>query len=39
MWVASRLDYPVSPKLAWPLLALSMALLTAALIMPEYNGR
>ena len=38
MWVASRVDYHVYHKLAWPLLALSMVLLTAVLFMPEYNG-
>ena len=38
MWVASRVDYHVYHKLAWPLLALSIVLLTAVLFMPEYNG-
>ena len=38
MWVASRVDYHIYHKLAWPLLALSMVLLTAVLFMPEYNG-
>ena len=38
MWVASRVDYHVYHKLAWPLLALSMVLLTAVLFMPEYNA-
>ena len=38
MWMASRVDYHVYHKLAWPLLALSMVLLTAVLFMPEYNG-
>ena len=38
MWVASRVDYHIYHKLAWPLLALSMVLLTAVLFMSEYNG-
>ena len=39
MWVASRVDYHIYHKLAWPLLALSLLLLLAAvLFMPEYNG-
>ncbi len=38
MWLASRIDYHVFHKLAWPLLALSLILLTAVLFMPEYNG-
>ena len=38
MWVASRVDYHIYHKLAWPLLALSIVLLTAVLFMPEYNG-
>ena len=38
MWAASRVDYHVYHKLAWPLLGLSMVLLTAVLFMPEYNG-
>ena len=38
MWMASRVDYHIYHKLAWPLLALSMVLLTAVLFMPEYNG-
>ena len=38
MWAASRVDYHIYHKLAWPLLALSMVLLTAVLFMPEYNG-
>ena len=38
MWVASRVDYHVYHKLAWPLLALSLGLLSAVLFMPEYNG-
>lgn len=38
MWTASRVDYHIYHKLAWPLLALSLVLLTAVLFMPEYNG-
>jgi len=38
MWAASRVDYHIYHKLAWPLLGLSMVLLTAVLFMPEYNG-
>ena len=38
MWMASRVDYHIYHKLAWPLLALSLVLLTAVLFMPEYNG-
>ena len=35
MWMASRVDYHIYHKLAWPL---SLVLLTAVLFMPEYNG-
>ena len=38
MWMASRVDYHIYHKLAWPLLTLSLVLLTAVLFMPEYNG-
>ncbi len=38
MWAASRVDYHVFHKLAWPLLGLSVALLVVVLFMPEYNG-
>ena len=38
MWTASRVDYHIYHKLAWPLLALSLVLLTAVLFMPEYNA-
>ena len=38
MWVASRVDYHIYHKLAWPLLALSLVLLVVVLFMPEYNG-
>lgn len=38
MWGASRVDYHIYYKLAWPLLGLSLALLVVVLFMPEYNG-
>jgi len=38
MWLASRVDYHIFHKLAWPLMALSLVLLAAVLFMPEYNG-
>ena len=38
MWLASRVDYHLYHKLAWPVLGVSLALLTAVLFMPEYNG-
>ena len=38
LWLASRVDYHLFHKLAWPLLALSLVLLAAVLFMPEYNG-
>ena len=38
MWLASRVDYHIFHKLAWPLLGLSLILLVAVLFMPEYNG-
>ena len=38
MGLASRVDYHLFHKLAWPLLALSLVLLAAVLFMPEYNG-
>ena len=38
MWLASRIDYHIFHKLAWPLLGLSLILLAAVLFMPEYNG-
>ena len=38
MWLASRVDYHIYHKLAWPLLGLSLVLLAAVLFMPEYNG-
>ena len=38
MWLASRVDYHLYHKLAWPLLGLSLLLLAVVLFMPEYNG-
>ena len=38
LWVASRVDYHIFHRLAWPLLALSVVLLAVVLFMPEYNG-
>ena len=38
MGLASRVDYHIFHKLAWPLLGVSLLLLTAVLFMPEYNG-
>ncbi len=38
MWAASRVDYHIYHKLAWPLLAISLVLLVVVLFMPEYNG-
>ena len=38
MWLASRVDYHIFHKLAWPLLGLSLILLAVVLFMPEYNG-
>ena len=38
MWAASRVDYHIFHKLAWPLLGLSAVLLVVVLFMPEYNG-
>ena len=38
MWLASRVDYHIYHKLAWPVLGVSLVLLTAVLFMPEYNG-
>lgn len=38
MWAASRVDYHLYHKLAWPLLGISLLLLVAVLFMPEYNG-
>ncbi len=38
MYAASRVDYHIFHKLAWPLLGLSVVLLVIVLFMPEYNG-
>ena len=38
MWLASRVDYHIYHKLAWPLLGVSLVLLVIVLFMPEYNG-
>lgn len=38
MYMASRIDYHIWHKLAWPLLGISLALLVIVLFMPEYNG-
>lgn len=38
MWLASRVDYHILHKLAWPVLGLSLVLLVVVLFMPEYNG-
>ena len=38
LWAASRVDYHVYHRLAWPLLGLSLVLLAVVLFMPEYNG-
>ena len=38
LWAASRVAYHIYHRLAWPLLGLSLVLLTVVLFMPEYNG-
>lgn len=38
MGIASRVDYHIFHKLAWPMLGLSLVLLVLVLFMPEYNG-
>ena len=38
MWLASRVDYHIYHKLAWPVLGVSLVLLVLVLFMPEYNG-
>ena len=38
MYAASRVDYHIYHKLAWPMLGLSLVLLVVVLFMPEYNG-
>ena len=37
MYAASLVDYHIWHRLAWPVLALSLALLTVVLFMPEYR--
>ena len=38
MYIASRVDYHIFHRLAWPLMALTIALLIIVLFMPELNG-
>lgn len=38
MYAASLVDYHIWHKLAWPLMGVSLVLLTIVLFMPEYNG-
>ena len=38
MYAASLVDYHVWHRLAWPMLGISLLLLTIVLFMPEYNG-
>ena len=38
LWAASRVDYHIYHRLAWPLLGLSLVLLAVVLFMPEYYG-
>ncbi len=38
MYAASRVDYHVYHKLAWPVLGVALVLLAVVLVMPEYNG-
>ena len=38
LWAASRVDYHIYHRLAWPLLGLSLVLLAVVLFMPKYNG-
>ncbi len=38
LWAASRVDYHIYHRLAWPLLGISLVLLAVVLFMPEYNG-
>ena len=38
MYGASFIDYHVWHKLAWPMMGISLVLLTIVLFMPEYNG-
>ncbi|MCI2047235.1 MAG: putative lipid II flippase FtsW [Faecalibacterium sp.] len=38
MYIASRVDYHIFHKFAWPLMLISVVLLAVVLVMPEYNG-
>ncbi len=38
MYAASFIDYHIWHKLAWPMMGVSLELLTIVLFMPEYNG-
>ncbi len=38
MYAASFIDYHIWHKLAWPMMGVSLVLLTIVLFMPEYNG-
>lgn len=38
LYLASRVDYHIYHKLAWPMLGVSLVLLVVVLFMPEYNG-
>ncbi len=38
MYGASFIDYHIWHKLAWPMMGISLVLLTIVLFMPEYNG-
>ena len=38
MYAASFVDYHIWHKLAWPMMGISLVLLTIVLFMPEYNG-
>lgn len=38
MYAASRLDYHIWHRLAWPVMGVALVLLAVVLFMPEYNG-
>lgn len=38
MYAASRVDYHIFHKLAWPVFGIALVLLVVVLAMPEYNG-
>ena len=38
LYAASRVDYHIYHRLAWPVLGLALILLAVVLVMPEYNG-